>query len=229
MHLDAVDERGGPGLEVDGLPYPARVPVALLPFQLERPRHVVHPQDQRLVGARRRVRQFHLERRVTALVASERPAVEPHVGLPVGCADHEEHALALPLRRHPDRPRVPGNLRLVCDTGQLRPPRVGDVDGQRERAGSALEPALPLTGVGGIEAEAPVAVQVDPLGAFEIGPRVLGQRNLRPRQSRQRHQDGQQQPRQSHSFLQPGCTLRRGSPRRQRLASARGDRVGVRC
>ena len=78
VELERVDVHRRPRLEVDGLPEAARLAVALLALELERVRRVVHAEDEPLVPARLRgLRQLQLERRVAALVASDRLPVEP--------------------------------------------------------------------------------------------------------------------------------------------------------
>ena len=194
VELERLHVDGRAGLEVDGLPQPARLAVALLALELEGVRRVVHPQDEPLLPpGLRGLRELQVEGRVAPLVRADRLAVEPPARPPVGGPDHEEDPLALPALRHPHRARVPRDVGLVADPGQLRSPGERHADREREAGGRALEPALAPRPPVLVEPEGPVAVQVHPLRPLEVRPRVLGKRDgrrgVRGRRGRRREQE----------------------------------------
>jgi len=181
--------------EVDRLPQAPCLPVALLALQLEGVRRVVHAQDQPLVlPGLCDLRQLQLEGRVAPLVGADGLSVEPAARLPVGGAHHEEDPPPAPALRYPQRPRVPRDVGLVRDARQLRAPGERHLDPERKRLGGRSEPALALARGVPVEAKGPLAVQVDPLRALEVGPRVLGQRDLRPGSAARDREEGEHQP-----------------------------------
>jgi hypothetical protein len=160
--------------EIGRLPDAARVTVALLAFQLERARRVIHPQHEPLlVSGLHVLGQLELERDVTAVVRAELLAVEPGGGAPVGGADHEEDAAPGPRCRHGNRPRVPADDGAVRNARQRATPREGHHDVARRRQLPA-EPAARFARVRRIELELPGAVQVLPQVPLEVGPGMLG-------------------------------------------------------
>ena len=99
-------------------------------------------------------------------------AVQPCLGFPVAGADDEENPLAAILLRSADRARIPGDRRLVRDSGQRRAPGEGNHDGVR-KIRSARKPFRLKAGILPVEPELPVAIQVDPGRPFEIRTRVF--------------------------------------------------------
>src|SRR6266516_2841836 len=140
--------------EVHGLPHASCSAVALLAFELERMRGVVHTNHQTLWLARRCRLQLERKRSVAALVLAQFCAVEPDRGAPIAGAEHQEHALppVVPGRGHGD----------LAGAGQV-----------------TAHPTCALAFIARIERESPPAVQVQPLGSLEVGPRMLRQRDGR--------------------------------------------------
>ena len=171
-------------LEVDGLPHAARVAVRLL--AVEPPAaaggHVaLVPRAERellRLAPLHQLGQLELERRVAAGVRAELLPVEPAGRVVVGRADDEEHALALPLGRNGDVAPIPADVGLVLDARELAAPRKRHQYALRETVVIGGEPLVLQSGVLRVERELPAAVQVDPLGAFPVGARMLRKRNF---------------------------------------------------
>ena len=164
--------------EVHRLPHASRFAVALLAFELERMRGVVHANHQTLWPPWRRRFQLECKRRVAALMLAQFRAVEPDRRAPIARPEHKEHPTAAPDCRRGDGSRIPGDIGAVGDARQRRPPREGHEDFARAGQFTA-DPARVLALVARIEREAPPAVQVQPLRSLEIWSRVLWQRDGR--------------------------------------------------
>ena len=139
-------------------------------------RRVVDADHEPVRRARPQLRQLEGEWRVAALMLAQLPAIEPRGGAPVGSAEHQEDALPPPCVGDGHRARVPTDVRAVRDTGERGAPgeRHQDLTSRRE---GALGPSRALPLVAKVERKLPAAVEVDPLGALEIGARVLGEGN----------------------------------------------------
>ena len=183
MHL--LEKRIPTRLEVDGLPHAAGIAVALL--AVEAPVAIGHarrcipgPQGEFLRSSPFHVvRELELERRVAPRVLAETVLAKPAGRIVVAGADNEEHALPLPGLRHRDVPTVPADVGLVLHAGKLASPGERHDDGLAKLLVARGEPFLLHAGIGLVERELPVPIEVHPLGTLPVRPRVLGQRNLR--------------------------------------------------
>src|ERR1051326_4990226 len=103
-------------------------------------------------------------------------AIEPGGRAPIGRTEHEEDAASPPRVRHGDRALVPSDVRAVRHAREGGAPGEGD-ENLMTRRDAVVRPAGIDTGVPAVERESPAAVQVEPLGALEIGARMLGERD----------------------------------------------------
>ena len=182
--VDRVEVRLAAGLEVDGLPDAARVAVALLAVEApvvarDLGGDVPHAQREllRLAPLDER-RELELERRVAAGMLAELRVAEPAGRVVVARAHDEEHALPLPRGGHRDVAAVPADVRLVLHAGRGRAPAERHEDALREFRVVCGEPLVLHADVRLVGREPPAAVQVLPLGALPVRPRMLRKRDF---------------------------------------------------
>ena len=128
-------------------------------------------------------REYELKGRVYQLWQTQPLAktvlAEPAGRIVVAGTDNEEHALPLPGLGDRDITTIPADIGLVLHAGEFASPGERHDDGLVEPLVLGGKPLLLHAGVGLVERELPVSVQVHPLGALPVRPRMLGQRNLR--------------------------------------------------
>src|SRR5256885_9255764 len=98
-------------------------------------------------------------------------AVEPGGRAPIAGAHDEEDTLAAPRLRHGDFARVPADVRAIGNAGERCAPREWNHDGAIAWK-RATRPAQTQALVARIKRKAPAPVEIQPLGALEIGTGV---------------------------------------------------------
>src|SRR5712664_2301075 len=164
-----------PCLEVHRLPHAPRVSVPLLSLELEGVGRVVHADDEPRSFAGTRACQLEGEWGVATLVLAQLVAIEPCGGAPVRRPEHEKHTAASPRLWHGDVAGVPPDVAAIGNPGEWRSPRERH-EGLSSRGNATAGPAVAFATVVRIECELPAAVEIEPLGALEVGPWVFGKR-----------------------------------------------------
>ena len=176
--MDVVDVTPSTCFEIDGLPDAAYVAVALFAREALVIGRVIGHDDKvlrHIVEASEVPCDFNLEWCVAALVGGDVTTVEVDLGVPFAGTDDEEDALVAPSAWNDDIAGIVTLVAFVGDTGKGRAPTERDGDLVVEVGCDAIFCGVLATF--GIERELPGAVEVDPVGAFEVGTRMLGERD----------------------------------------------------
>ncbi len=169
--VQAADVLRSAGFQIDGLPDTAGVTVSLLAIEVGIRRSVIRLYgDGILTSEVHCIGKFEFERNIAAAVAAEFAAVDGSGGHPVRGPYNHEYPLSLPRSGDVYFPRVPGDIACVFYTGQFGSPGEGNI---------YLEVVIPFRRLALVEGEVPGAVQVYEPGTFEVGPGMLGERDVR--------------------------------------------------
>ena len=176
--MDVVDVTPSTCFEIDGLPDAAYVAVALFARETLVVGRVIGHDDKvlrHIVEASEVPCDFNLEWCVAALVGGDVTTVEVDLGVPFAGTDDEEDALVAPSAWNDNIASIITLVAFVGNTGKGRSPSEGDNDLVVEGGCDVIFGCVLATF--GIECELPGAVEVNPVGALEIGTRMLGERN----------------------------------------------------
>ena len=176
--VNVVDVMLATSFEIDGLPNAANVAVTLFARETLVVGGVVGHNDEvlrHIVEASEVPGDFNFEGSVATLVGGDVTTVEVDLGVPFAGTDDEEDALVAPSAWNDDIAGIVTLVAFVGDTGKGRAPTERDGDLVVEVGCDAIFCGVLATF--GIERELPGAVEVDPVGAFEVGTRMLGERD----------------------------------------------------
>lgn len=176
--VNVVDVMLATCFEIDGLPDAANVAIALFTRETLVIGRVIGYDDKvlrHIVEAGEVPCDFNLEGSIAALVGGDVTTVEVDLGVPFAGTDDKEDALVAPSAWNDDIASIIALVAFVGDTGKGRAPTEGDGNLVVEGGCDVILGCI-LTTIG-IECELPGAVEVNPVGALEIGTRMLGERD----------------------------------------------------